>query len=129
MVPKGSYKATKVRMEEGVAATVDRGDSTIRTEVRETRNIYYATDVPLTRVVREHLENSMKRRAWPIGRSSESGELMLISGAQGDARLLEFGSGGIEPELVPKRFRRTIKEQLKPVSTSKPKSSSAKKSG
>ena len=128
-VPTGVYKAKKVRMEEGVAATSDRGDSTIRTEVRDIRHIYYAPDVPITRVVREHIENNTKRKAWPIGRSGEGTELLLISRAEGDARLLEWGHGGIEAELVPKKFRKTIQEQLKPVSSGKTKSSTAKKSG
>ena len=129
VVPTGTYQATKVRMEEGVGATADRGDSTIRTEVRDIRHIYYAPTVPITRVVREHIENNMKRKAWPIGRSGDTSDLLLLSRAEGDARLLEFGHGGIEAELVPKQFRKTIKEQLKPVSSGKSKSSGTKKRG
>jgi len=126
--PAGSYKATRVKMEEGVAATADRGDSTLRTEVRDIRVTYYAPGVPVTGVARERIENNVKRKAWPIGRST-AGELLLVSKAEGDARLLEYGHGGIEAELVPKQFRKTIKEQLGTTSSgTKAKKSTAKKS-
>jgi len=107
--PRGLYTSTMVKFEEGIAATGDHGDSSARTEVRESRTVYYAKGIPITSFARERIVNTVHRKSWPIGRSSE-GELLLVATSEGNARLVDFGSGR-SSLLVPKHFQKTLKEQ------------------
>jgi hypothetical protein len=108
-VPTGLYSCVKVILKEGIAATSDRGDSSSRTEVRDIRTLYYSDRIPVTRLAREHIENTVRRKSWTIGHSQE-GELLLVGLSEGDARLDAFGTG-LESGLVPKRFHTTIRQQ------------------
>jgi hypothetical protein len=108
--PRGNFACRKIRMEEGVAATSDYGDSSSRTEVRDTRTEYYTMKVPITHVAREHIENSTRRKSWLIGHSKDAEELRLVGISKGDARLEDFGTGLVSG-IVPKQLRRSLREQ------------------
>jgi hypothetical protein len=108
--PSGEYACRKIRMEEGVAATADYGDSSSRTEVRDTRTEYYTLKVPITHLAREHIENSVRRKSWLIGHSKDAEELRLVGLSAGDARLVDFGTGLVSG-IIPERFRRSLREQ------------------
>ena len=118
--PRGLYTCKMVKMEEGIAASSDRGDSSTRTEVRDTRTVYYAEGIPITAFAREHIVNTVHRKTWLIGRSSE-GEMKLIARSEGNARLIDWGSG-MTSVLVPQKFQKTLRAQDAATSTaSRPK--------
>ena len=112
MVPRGTFTCKKVLMHQGVNSTADVGDSSFRTEVREDRFLFVSDDVPITSVVREDMENSIRRRAWKIGDSRDT-PTNTMDKATGTARLLDYGTG-LTPELVPQRYRTDLRP-LQPV--------------
>lgn len=114
LVPKGEFRCTKVQMREGVAVTAEKPDSTMRTEVMETRTLYMSDRVPVTRIVREAIEQTTQRKVWAVGRSQDATEFLTTGKSQGEARLVDFGSG-LSPAVVPERYRRPIREQEAPA--------------
>jgi len=84
--------------------------------VRDARTVYYADGIPITRFAREHILNTIHRNSWLIGHSSE-GALRLIGVSEGNARLVDFGTG-LESGMVPKQFHKSLREQA--AGTSRP---------
>jgi hypothetical protein len=109
-VPKGTFQSTKVVMRDGVAVTSEKPDSTLRTELIETRTIYFDPRIPITHIVREHIDQTTHKEVWAVGRSREGTGKVLAGRSMGDARLEDYGHG-IEPQITPKRYRRSIREQ------------------
>ncbi len=118
---RGLYTCTMVKLEEGIAVTGDKGDSTARTETRETRTVYFAKGIPITGFARERIVNTIHRKSWPIGRSTE-GDLMLVADSETNARLVDYGTGS-QSLLVPKQFQRSFREQA--AASSRPAASRA----
>lgn len=108
--PKGVFRARKVSIRQGTGATTSVRDSSIYTEARENRMSFMHDDIPITRVVREEVENVIARRTWEIGRSSASTEMFIRDRGVGEARLVDFGTG-LEARLVPEKLRRSFAEQ------------------
>jgi hypothetical protein len=108
-VTAGSFFCHKVRIRQAVGASVDQGDSTFYTEVREDRDSYITMRVPLTRIVREDIDYSIKRKSWLIGRSQDAPE-NVMEHSVGRAELIGYGTG-YKPGMVPARFQHTLKEQ------------------
>lgn len=108
---KGTFVCRKVRLEQGTGATAQNRDSSLYTEVRETRTTWLTPQVPVTHIAREEIDYGAWRKTWLIGRSSESGPLRVMDHSLGTAELEDFGSG-LTPRLTPVRVRRTIAEQL-----------------
>jgi hypothetical protein len=134
VTPKGTFDCEKRRMEQGTGQTAQGGDSTLLTEVRENRTMYFTPIVPITHLAKEEIEYFMTRRTWQIGRSKDSGAANTVDRSLGTARLLDFGSEGLVPRLVPEDRRhalgstpqaRPAAQGAKPV----PKRATAKKSG
>ena len=123
--PKGVFKAMKVLMKQGKGATQSVGDSSVYTEVRENRTSFYATEVPITHLVREDIESINARKTWPIGRSGEALPLAIRDRGLGSARLVDFGHNGTA-RLVPERLRHTIAEQAAAENAAAAKPKSAK---
>ncbi len=119
-VPKGEFRCTKVVMRDGVAVTSEKPDSTLRTELLETRTIYLDDRIPITRIVREAIEQTTHKQMWAVGRSREGTGKVLSGRSLGEARLEDYGRG-IEPRITPARYRRTIREQE--AAAAKPKKS------
>src|SRR5439155_4000922 len=99
----------KIASRQGLAATSDIADSTLRTEVREDRLAYMPDKIPVTSLAREDIESSIERRSWKIGRSQEM-VTKVMDHARGAARLVDFGEG-LKPQLVPAVYRSTIRER------------------
>ncbi len=116
--PKGQFLAKRVSIRQGTGATASVKDSSIYTEVRENRMSYMHDDIPVTRVVREDVENIIARRTWEIGRSSTSTEMFIRDRGVGVARLLDFGSGK-QSRLVPAKHRMSFADQKKAEAASK----------
>jgi len=105
-VPPGLFQCKKVSMQQGIATTVDVGDSSLRTEVRENRLIYRTPEIPITAVAREDIEYSIMRKVWKIGHSEE-GPMRTMERSIGSARLTERGQNG-HPQLVPEYARKAL---------------------
>jgi hypothetical protein len=132
--PKGTFKSTKVLMQQGTGATQSVGDSSVYTEVRENRTSWYSMDVPITHLAREDIESINARKSWLIGRSGDATPLAIRDRGLGSARLIDMGHGATA-RMVPERLRHTIAEQraaekaaAKPKATSTKPASSGKSS-
>jgi hypothetical protein len=112
-VPKGEFRCTKIQMREGVAVTAEKPDSTMRTEVMETRTLFMSDRIPVTRLARESIEQTTKRKVWAVGRSQDATDFLTTGRSQGEARIVDFGSG-LTPLVVPERYRRPIAVQEAP---------------
>src|SRR5678815_1180433 len=100
-----TFHVLKVKWQEGKSATMDQRDSSITTEVRENRMEYFSKQVPVTGLVREDLERSIKRRTWAIGRSAESTPLNVMDLAKGGATLVAFGENEKSRLIPPERLK------------------------
>lgn len=109
LTPAGAFVCRQIRYNEGKAASVDQRDSTVRTEVRETRVAYYSSDVPVTGLARERIENLIQRRTWAIGRSAEVSKLNTMDRAVGEARLIEVGRG-MKSQMLPEGRQKSLKQ-------------------
>jgi hypothetical protein len=109
VTPPGSFDCKKISIEQGVAATSEVGDSTIRTEVHEDRVTYMNRRIPITSLAREDIVNKIERKSWKAG-ESQNAEVRVMDHATGSARLIAFGEG-MQPQLVPVTARSAIKER------------------
>lgn len=105
-VPKGTYQTVKVSLEQGLGSTADIGDSSQRTEVRESRVTFMSKNIPITGIAREDIDNTIQRRTWKIGQSGET-PLNMVEHSHGSAMLVDYGVG-LTPQLVPEKFRKPI---------------------
>jgi hypothetical protein len=105
VTPAGTFHARKVSTRQGVGATATIGDSSRYDETRDNRVTWMSPEVPITHVAKETIENIIARRTWMIGRSGEASPLLTRDKGLGTARLIAFGSGGLEPRFVPKGRR------------------------
>jgi hypothetical protein len=123
ITPAGSFQCKKIAIKQGVAATTDVGDSTMRTEMREDRVVYMNDRIPITALAREDIENSIRRKSWMIGKSQEA-PVRVMDHATGSARLVGMGRG-MEPKIVPVPFRTSLSQRKsaapKPPVRAKPK--------
>ena len=111
--PKGTFLCRHVRMSEGVGSSMDARDSTIYTEVRETRDSYVSRQVPLTRIVIEDIQHVIQRRTWMIGRSKDA-PMNIMDRSLGRATLVDFGTN-YQSQMIWEKFRRPLAEQERPV--------------
>jgi hypothetical protein len=108
--PKGTFKTLKILRKEGTGATQMVGDSSIYNEIRENRTSWFASEVPITHIAREDIENIAAHKAWLVGRSGDATPLTIKDRGLGTARLIDFGHG-LEPRLTPMRYRKPLAEQ------------------
>jgi hypothetical protein len=106
-VGRGVFQCTKIVTHQGVGINAEVGDSTTRNEVRENRTRYYTLQVPITSVAREDIENVILRKTWKAGESDKA-VVLTRERALGIARLVDFGSGGVTPQVTPEYARRGI---------------------
>lgn len=111
ITPKGTFKGMKTILKQGTGATQSVGDSSVYLELREDRTSFFAMEVPITHLSREDIMTLAARKSWLIGRSGDASELTTRDRAEGSARLIDFGHGGLEAKLTPERFRRSIAAQ------------------
>jgi len=109
--PKGDFSCRKVRSEQAVGTSAQSADSSQYTETREIHVLYWTPDVPITHTAREEMEMSNARRTWLTGRSKESGPLRLVDRSRGTVELVDFGTGGLKPLLIPAAVQKSLAEQ------------------
>lgn len=107
--PKGMFHCRHVRMSEGIGSSLDERDSTVYTEVRETRDSYVSRQVPLTRIVMEDIQHVIQRRTWMIGRSKDA-PMNIMDRSVGRAVLVDFGTD-YKAQMIRERFRRSLADQ------------------
>lgn len=108
-VPKGTYDCKKVSMKQGIAQSVDNGDSTMRTVVRDERLQFLNRSVPITSLVREEVLYSMRRQTWKVGQS-QNAPSNVMDEARGVSVLIDYGSGRVAT-MVPPEARKSQREQ------------------
>ncbi len=109
--PKGDFACLVVRREQGVGQTAESQDSTRYTEIRKSRTTWITLDVPVTHCAKEVFESDMKQHTWLTGRSGEAGPMRTVERVTGTVELLDFGSSGVEAELVPEELRQPLSAQ------------------
>lgn len=109
--PAGSFRALKVVYNQGKGVTQSVGDSTMYTELRETRTSWYVNDIPITHMVREDVETSSTSKSWLTGRSGDALKLNVKDRALGTARLIAYGHGGLTARVLPEKFQHSIEVQ------------------
>ena len=108
-VPHGSYACTKVLLKQIGGNSIDVGDSSTYTEVREFRTIYVSRKVPITGLVREDIDYGIYRKTWLIGRS-QNAPMFVMDHSEGRAELVDFGTGRVV-DYIPARLRMSIADQ------------------
>jgi hypothetical protein len=91
--PAGEFHARKISIRQGTGATATIGDSSRYDEVRENRVSWMDLAVPITHVAKETVENTITRRTWMIGRSTEGSPTLMRERGFGVARLVAYGNG------------------------------------
>lgn len=126
----GTVQCHVVRWMEGKLATADQRDSSVTTELRETRLTYLSPQIPVTGLARETLEKTIKRRSWAIGRSQEASPWITMDRATGGANVVAFGEGQ-KARLLPEARQVTLREldakANRTASTAKPKAASPRR--
>lgn len=124
VTPLGTLPVIKVRLQRGTGKTEDSRDSTIYTEVRESRIEFRSMEVPITHIAREDIEWTSRRRAWRIGQSQEGAPFQLIERSFLSSRAVEKGDGGLASLILPPHRQKSLREQFpsefaakKPVKT------------
>ena len=111
-VPAGRYPdCTKIRSLNRIVEQVTKGDSSIYYERNEERMLYMTRQVPITSLARDDVDDHQLGRSWRLGESQKAGELKTLERARGSLVLVETGTGGLTPELVPEKYRRPLREQ------------------
>ena len=62
-------------------------------------------------LARDDVDDHQLGRSWKLGESQKAGELKTLERARGSLVLVDTGTGGLTPELVPEKFRRPLREQ------------------
>lgn len=122
---QGDFVCLKVRTEQGIATTAQSADSSQYTEVRDVRVTYLSPRIPVTGRAREEIDYSISRRSWLVGRSQDSGPLRVMDRSKGTLELVSFGTKGLEAQLTPVEFRRSLAEQRAAVAP-RPKATATK---
>jgi hypothetical protein len=107
-VPAGHFQVNKLRIRQGSSTSADGPDSTQYTEMRETRVVHMSDRIPVTGIVREDIDYTLKRRTWLIGRSADT-EFVTLEHSQGSATLVGWGQG-YESVLLPPAMRRSLRQ-------------------
>jgi hypothetical protein len=109
-VPRGSYRGKVVRERSTITLETNRGDSTTRDVRVETRMRKMSDQIPITRMVREDVLDTQVRRGWLTGHSGDVKEDLLEEGKM-RTMVIEYGSGGLKPMVIPPRLQGTIEQQ------------------
>jgi hypothetical protein len=111
-VPAGTFDGClKTRQVMRLIESATKADSSIYYERNEERIRFLTDDVPITSLAREDVDDHQLGRSWKLGESSKAGPLKTLERATGAFVLVGMGKGDVTPELVPERFRKTIREQ------------------
>jgi hypothetical protein len=111
-VPIGSFRGPTVRERNRVVQEVARGDSTVHYERLETRLRKLDSRIPLTRMVREDIDDVQRDRLWLTGQSAQSVSRVLEE-ARGVTLLTGYGERGVPSRIVSLIPRRVAGRRLK----------------
>ncbi len=109
-VPAGTFTATRVVKTRGRAETSEKGDSTVYYARQLRQTFYMNRKVPITSMVQLDVDDIQQGKSWLAGQF-DRGPLSLLERAQGSTTLLEYGSGGLIPRLVPESARHPIADR------------------
>ena len=107
----GDLVCLKVRSQKGIISTAQSADSSRYSEIREVRVVHMTPRIPVTGNAHEEIELSTSLRTWLTGHSSESSPLQLVERRKTVLELEAYGTTGLEANLVPEEFRRSLAEQ------------------
>jgi hypothetical protein len=91
-IDKGRFLCQKILFKQAAGASLDFPDSSRYDEVRENRTIYRNTQIPITSIVIEEVENIVARKTWALGQSSDA-PMVTRDRALGRAVAVDWGSG------------------------------------
>jgi hypothetical protein len=91
-IDKGRFTCRKILFKQAAGASIDFSDSSRYDEVRENRTIYRNTQIPITSIVIEEVENIVARKTWALGQSSDA-PMVTRDRALGRAVAVDWGSG------------------------------------
>jgi len=109
-VPAGTFDVKRLRRVRGHAETAERGDSTVFYQRRYNQIFHLSDKVPITSLVKIEIDDTQEGKTWLAGQSDKR-PLQVLERAQGSTVLLEFGTGGLAPKLVPERSRKSIADR------------------
>ena len=128
-VPKGKFRALRIKdvLREGI--TRHEGDSTLYYERNEEQNFWYSDSIPITGLVRIDHDNTQRGRSWVAG-ESKNAELKTLEHAKGSTVVEDYGTG-MKSQLPDARFQRPLREQgltqEKPPAPAKPRRTAARR--
>ena len=100
LTPRGEFQARIVEIKSGTGVESTGPDSSAYLETFETRRRALGMAAPITHILSEHIERTIKRQAWMAGRSREDAPQRVEEEANTEVRLIDFGTG-LEPRLLP----------------------------
>jgi hypothetical protein len=107
VVPAGRFETTKIQKFRGYAQSVEEGDSTVYYRRGYTQYCYRTTKVPIACVAKIDIDDKQEGKTWLAGQFSQ-GPLRLLERSQGTTELIEYGTGGLTPAVVPESARHSI---------------------
>jgi hypothetical protein len=111
VAPAGTFNVLKVLRKQVHAETAEKGDSTLYYERRMNQTFHYSNQVPVTQLVKIETDDIQQGKTWLVGRF-DSSPLNILERAQGVTAVVEFGTSGQTPVLVPEALRRPIDRKL-----------------
>jgi hypothetical protein len=110
-VPSGTFETSKVRKRYGHAETAEQGDSTIYYRRVLDRTFYLSPKVPFTNIAKVVVEDVQEGKTWLAGKF-DKGALNVLEKGIGTTELVEYGTSGLTPALVPVGSRKPIDRKL-----------------
>ena len=109
-VPAGRFETTKIQKFRGVVQTAEQGDSTVYYRRGYTEHYYRTRQVPIASIAKIDIDDKQEGKTWLAGQSDQ-GPLRMLERSQGTTELLEYGSTGLTPLLVPVSSRQAIADR------------------
>ncbi len=91
-IPRGTFHCRKILFKQAAGGSADFADSSRYDEVREDRTIYRTTQVPITSIAVEEIENTVSRKTWVRGQSQDV-PMVIRDRALGRAEAVDWGTG------------------------------------
>jgi hypothetical protein len=108
-IPKGKFTCDKILFKQAAGASLDFADSSRYEEVRENRTIFRTTQIPISSIALEEIENIVSRKTWVRGKSTDAPEVFRDR-ALGRAIAIEWGTGR-KSLIVDEALQKPLSEQ------------------
>ena len=106
-VASGLYRCVKVQRKAGIGSVNEKGDSTLRIENWDQRELYLSPKIPMTSLVREVDERWITHKTWKVGKSDQAVKFYALRGT-GTYDIVAWGSGGLKPRMTPLYAQRPL---------------------